>query len=414
MSFRRVLAPFLLVAVVALAADPRTGPELRTLDGKSLPGKLVKITGKEIVVSSNGQEISTPLEQVLHVDFRPAGKISGTRWLDVELIDGSLLHCLTFAPKGATAELTLVTGQTVKVPLNVITWVANEANDPKVQAWWKEELDKKRTSDLLAVRNKDTGKLEALKGTFGDGNDDGTSIQFDLDSAGTPRPVKLEKLSGMSFLRTPPVNPPPTMCKLTDVQGNLLMVSAVTVTPAGFSISTPAGAKIDYPEELLARLDYSKDKLMYLSDMELKVEQTIPLGDDIKADDFIGFSKDTDPGKKPVKLKVLVDGKEAQSTFTKWLDCHADTVIPLDLKGEYREFRAMVGVPGDAASSLPVTLKIEADGKEVLSLSRTRTDAAKDVYLLVKDVKRLRILVTSDSLLKDGQRLVLGDAKVSK
>src|SRR5262249_55023230 len=139
---------------------------------------------------------------------RPAGKITGTKWLDVELIDGSLLHCLSFAPKGVTAELTLVTGQAVKEPLNVVTWVANEANDPKVQAWWKEELDKKRTSDLLAVRNKETDKLEALKGTFGDGSEDGTSIQFDLDSAGTPRPVKLEKLAGMSFLRTPPANPP--------------------------------------------------------------------------------------------------------------------------------------------------------------------------------------------------------------
>jgi hypothetical protein len=36
------------------------------------------------------------------------------------------------------------------------------------------------------------------------------------------------------------------------------------------------------------------------------------------------------------------------------------------------------------------------------------------VNLLVKDVKRLRIQVTSESLIKDGQRLVLADAKVSK
>jgi hypothetical protein len=410
MSFRRALVPFLLFAFVALAADQRNGPELRTLDGKSIAGKVMKITDKEIVVSDNGKETTTPISRVLNVDFRPAGKISGTKWLDVELIDGSLLHCLTFAPKGATAELTLVTGQALKVPLNVVTWVANEANDAKVQAWWKEELDKKRTSDILAVRNLDTGKLEALKGTFGDGSEDGTSIQFDLDSAGTPRPLKLENakvpVMGMSFLRTPPANPPETVCKLTDVQGNLLMVSSVSVTPTGFSVTTPAGAKIDYPEDLLARLDYSKDKLMYLSDMELKVEQTIPLGDDIKADDFIGFSKDTDPGKKPLKLKA--------KTFTKWLDCHADTVIPVDLKGEYREFRTEVGVPADAASSMPVTLKIEADGKELVSLSLTRNDQPKPVSLLVKDVKRLRIVVTSESLLKDGQRLVLGDAKVSK
>src|SRR5262249_22693239 len=108
-----------------------------------------------------------------------------------------------------------------------------------------------------------------LPGTLGDGDAEGGAIMFDLRSAGNPRRVKLDNVHGLLFLRTPPANPPAVLCKIYDTADNLLIASAVALTgPAGFSVSTPSGLKLDYQAKLLSRLDFSKGKLTFLSALE--------------------------------------------------------------------------------------------------------------------------------------------------
>src|SRR5262245_46216051 len=190
MPVGRTLLALFLFAAVSLGAD------LRTLDGKTVSGEVVKLTDKEIVLRAGGEDVATPVEQVLVLELAPAPpKLTGVKYIDVELTDGSLLHCAQVGFKGKEVTLTLVSGQVLKAPLEAISYVVNDAQEEKTQQEWKEQIAKKRSSDVLATRRE--GELQTLKGTFGEASDDGKEIQFDHNSKGAPRGVPLELLQGM-------------------------------------------------------------------------------------------------------------------------------------------------------------------------------------------------------------------------
>src|SRR5206468_2919662 len=96
MPVGRTLLALFLFAAVSVAAD------LRTLDGKTISGDVMQLTDKEIVLRSAGKEVVTPIEQVLVLELGAAApaKLTGVKFLDVELTDGSLLHCSQVSFKG--------------------------------------------------------------------------------------------------------------------------------------------------------------------------------------------------------------------------------------------------------------------------------------------------------------------------
>ena len=109
------------------------------------------------------------------------------------------------------------------------------------------------------------------------------------------------------------------------------------------------------------------------------------------------------------------------TAYEKGLALHATTVLEYDLKGEYREFRAVVGIDDDVKGvGRPVLVTVEADGQRLaeVTLQRGVKDKAGPVPLVrnVKDVKRLRIIVTHDpaEFLDLGLHVDLADAFVSK
>jgi hypothetical protein len=59
-------------------------------------------------------------------------------------------------------------------------------------------------------------------------------------------------------------------------------------------------------------------------------------------------------------------------------------------------------------------VKIEADGKELLSQIVTRKDDRRELSYDISGVKQLRITVTSNRLLDFGDHVDLANAKLSK
>jgi hypothetical protein len=330
-------------------------------------------------------------------------KLTGVKYTDVELTDGSLLHCSQVELKAKEATLRLVSGQVVKAPLEAITYMVNDAQEEKTQQDWKEQIAKKRSSDVLAVRRE--GELQTLKGTFGEADGDGKEIQFDLNSKGAPRGVPLEKIYGMLFLRQPDPKAPPTLCKLYDTNANVVMMAAADVTAGGFTITTSSGVKIEYTKAQVARFDYSRDKVRYLSDMDpVKVVQTSTQGD-------------PEPYRRDKNLDGIAGLRLGGKIYNKGLAVHAYTSLEYQLDGEYREFTAVLGIDESVGGSDGQTIvKIEADGKELASeaVSRKDKDLPRKIQRSVSGVQRLRIVVQSPDLLDLGKHVDLADAKVSK
>src|SRR5262249_45095351 len=139
-----------------------------------------------------------------------------------------------------------------------------------------------------------------------------------------------EKVSGILFLRKGAELAKETKCKLFDAQGNVIMVAEVKPVAGGFRFTTPVGATIDYTTDSVAKLDYSKGKLSYLSDLEANVVEKFSL------ERFGHFRKDKNLDGGALRLKNQVYGKG--------LAVPATTELEYALGGDYREFRAMVGV----------------------------------------------------------------------
>ncbi|SRR5579875_759614 len=382
--------------------------ELHTLKGNILKGELENITDKEIVLRQNGKSSATPLAEVLKLDFPAVApvKLEGT-YSDIELTDGSRLHCKEWTIKAKQVELTTLAGQQIKLPLEAVSNILNDAQEEKYRKDWAERLARKRRRDM-AVLIRD-GTINAVEGTFGDADAEGKGIAFQLPD-GKKGTLLFSKLHGLIFQRELDPQAPPLLCKLYDSYQDIIMVSAVTRTPGGLSVTTPAGARFEIGQELLTRLDYTLDKVAYLSRLEpSKVVQ-------ISNFDFVDTyrrDRNLDNG----TLRIYGE------SYRIGLALHAHTELEYDLKGDYREFHALAGIDQTVGGEGgPVVLVIEGiiDGetKELYKKTFTREDP-KDkkegvINLNIKDVQKLRIIVRTGDLFDNGKHLDLVNAKVQK
>jgi len=408
----RVRVALLALCFVAWTICPAQTPapskaELHTLKGDVLKGDVVDITPKEIILKTGSAPVATPVAQVLKLDFpvNPV-KLEG-KFSDVELTDGSLFHCKEWTIKEKQVELKTLAGQTIKLPLPAVASILNDAQDEKYRRDWSERLSRKRRRDVVAVLKEET--VNALEGTIGDSDAEGKSIEFQIAS-GRKGKFPLANLHGIIFQRQLDPQAPPVLCKLFGSYHDFLMVSSATKTPTGLSVTTPSGAKIEVSLDVVTRLDYTLDKLAFLSQLEPnKVAQTSNFG-------FVDtYRRDKNLDNGPLRIY--------DENFPLGLALHAHTELEFDLKGDYREFHALAGIDQSVGGvGGPVVLVIEGviDGetKELYKKTFTRKDSRDRkngvIDLNIKDVQKLRIVVRTGDAFDNGKHLDLVNAKVQK
>jgi hypothetical protein len=402
----RVRAALLALLLIVSAAP---SAELSTLKGDVIKGELESITDKEIVLTDGSKRIATPLADVLKLDFPAitAARIDGNKYADVELTDGSLLHCKEWSIKGKEVALKTLAGQEIKLPLPAIANILVNASDEKHRKDWSERVARKRRRDVVAILNE--GTVNPVEGTLGAADAEGKTIEFQTAS-GRKRDLILANLHGLIFQRELDPQAPPLLCKLYTNHHDFLMVSSLTKTPTGLTVSTPAGAKIEVALDLVTRLDYTLDKIAFLSRMDpVKVVQTSNF-------DFIDtYRRDKNLDNGPMQIYG--------ERFSLGLALHAHTELEYDIKGDYREFHAIAGIDESVGGvGGPVVLVIEGviDGqpRELYKKTFTRKDGRDKkegaISLNIKDVQKLRIIVRTGDMFDNGKHLDLVNAKVQK
>jgi hypothetical protein len=391
-----------------LCVSTAPAAELHTLKGEVLKGDVQGINDKEIVLAVGGKRVATPLPQVLKIDFSAKKERLEEKYSDVELNDGTLLHCKDVAIKGKQIKLQTLAGQELDLPLSAVANVLFPAHEEKYRKEWSERVAKKHRQDVVCINK--SGTVNPLPGTIGEGDESGTKIAF-TTARGLSGSLPLSNVHGLIFFRELDPNAPPVLCKLYDSFGDVVMVSAATTTPKGLSVTTPAGAKIEYALDALTRLDYTQDKVTFLSHATpVKVIETSNM------EHIEHYRRDVNLDGRPLR----VWGKE----YPLGLALHAHTELEFDLKGDYREFKAVVGIDETVGGiDGPVVLEIEGDGKTLFRQTYTRKmkfeneeqkKKMTEPTLNIKDVQRLRIIVKSGELLDLGKHLDLANAKVSK
>lgn len=399
---RTLLAlPALLACITLGFAEPA---KVKTLPGKELQGELISLdgTGLTIKVKEGGKDVDVkvPIAEVLDINLQAVSPPAGAKYVDVELVDGTVLHCAHMAILEKELDLKLIAGHEVKVPLASVATVLNDAQDKTVRENWKRFLARQTTRDLIAIKKE--GSISTLEGTLHGGDAQGKTIGFELKGAAAPVRVLLSRVHGLSFFRKREGNLEDPLCKLTDTSGNTLVVTKMAVAGGVYTFTTGAGVKLEYPAAQLARLDFSKGKLVYLSDLD---PARITESPGLEGTDRFKRDKNLDGG------NLRINGVP----YTKGLAVPATTELVYDINGDFKHFKAVVGFDDQVGGDSNVKILIEGDGRELFKTEMKRSE--KKTLPLVVDVtrvKNLRIVVSSADLLDLGYHVNFADAKVSK
>ncbi len=398
--------------LAALTLSP--GADLQTLAGKTISGELVGLDRQTIVLrSSAGDSIRVPVADVLQVTLpAPDGPPRGAHTA-VELTDGSVLLCSAIAIKGGTAELTMIQDVKVTLPVTAVFTILRDAHEPKVRQEWQDFVSKRGRLDMVVVRADD--KLNGLEGTFGPGT--GDAIEFTASGADQKRTIRLNRVQGLIFVQKADPEAPAPLCKVSDNAGNVLVAADIVLNAHGLTVTTVSGARVTLPDaKPLVKLDFSKGKLAYLSDLTptrdavtistLAVTGEKPTLATLDDSQLFPYRKDVNLDNQPLKL----NGKQ----YAKGISLHAGTQLVYPLGADYKEFRAVLGVDDGVGTESRVDVTIEGDSRELFRGQTKAKESPKPLALDVRGVRDLRITIRAIGLDDFGSQASLADAKVSK
>lgn len=394
-----LLVVFLLVLLALPHAHTASAADVTTLKGEKLVGDLIALNDRELVLRVEGREQVVPLADLLAIQLRDPGSASlPKQFIDVELVDGSMLRGSAAIIKGKKLHLVLVDGREMTIDVPRIAYVLNNAQDPIVRKAFDAVYAERVKSDRFFVRR--DSRLDGLEGTFGDGSEDGKSIAFTTKD-GESRRLPQDRLAALMFNNRLEGNVPPTLCRIGDVHGNRLNVQRATLADGKLQLVTVGGLTLEFPQiESIAALDFSKDKVIYLSDLK-------PADEDRGFDELpVVVARDGNLDFQPIQMEGRV--------YSRGLTLHAPIALTFDLNAEYKEFQAVVGVDSSVQTPSHVRLIIEGDGRPLLQTEVKAKESPKPVNLDVRKVRQFTIRVEQAAGLPFGHQLTLADARVTK
>lgn len=387
----RALALTLLLTPIITAAD------LNTLKGKKLTGDLVSIDDQGIVIKTDAGNVSTPVPEALQLTLTATPAKMPDKYIDVELIDGTLFHCKAYSFKGKTLELDVLPGTARSVPMDKVAYILTDAQDANTRKEFDAIFSERGRRDRFFVRKGD--RLDGLEGTFGDATPDGKSIAFEM-SSGERRSLPLDKLVALLFNNRLEGNIPPTVCKVVDAYQNTVIANKATLAGGKLTLVTVAQVTVEYPTlQTLAMLDFSKDKVVFLSDMKLGAENMFD-------DTQVTYNKDKNLDNQTITLEGV--------PYAKGLVVHAGLNLKADLGGEFKDFKATLGFDPNCAPVSDVKVIFEGDGRQLYTAEVRAKERPQPITLDVKKVRSLKISVVPSEGLFIGRQVTLADAKVSK
>jgi hypothetical protein len=383
----------LLAIVPALAAD-----DLIALNGKNISGSIAAITNTDVTMKTDAGPVATPMAQVLAINLRNVKPLDpAAKYTDVHLLDDTVIHCKDVEFQGKDVALSLFSGTVLKVPLASIITVVRDGQNRILARKFEDVAGKKLKRDRIVILR--DGDLNVLEGTLGEVNAKDKTVQFKSEVNGTLVNIPLERLHGMVFYR-PDVAAEPAMCKVLDVDGNMLIAAKLAHDGTKLVMTTTLGHQLTLPAEVLAKLDFNMGKLTYLSDLEpAKVVEKSGIG-------LVNrFRRDVNLDGEP----IILEG----NTHAKGLSLHAYTELEYNLAGKFKDFKAILGVDVRTGSDSQAKVAIYCDGAEVFSETIT-PGKVRPLALNVKDVTTLRIVVRSRDFLDLHDHVTFADARVNQ
>lgn len=394
---------FVILVGGLLASAPEV--ELETLAGETYAGQLVELDDERALLATDDGEQSLSLADVLHLVPRSASSHKADPSVWVELIDGSTVVCTEYEAAQGTARVTLLQGSVLEVPTSAIGVVRFHKSSAATAAQWQRILERNIAGDLVVVRKDDT--IDFLEGLLSEVTPE--TVQFELD--GELLPVKRTKLEGVVYYHSP-AELPEAIGRVHLAGGSVLPAQSLLLKDDSLHIVTPAGVAIDAPSSDLSRLDFSRGKVVYLSDLEWDARRSgwtpyFGRSDQLPAlAAFYQPQRDRSFGGEPLRLDNKVYGKG--------LSLRSRTELTYRLPDAFRRFIATVGIDDSVGEAGHVQLIIRGDGQPLFDGVVTGRDPPRPLQLDIDGVRELQIVVDYGEDLDVADYLNLCEAKVIK
>ena len=410
-----MLRPALGLLLALIVSPVVSAAEIVPLAGKPIKGTILGVDSLFVTYKDDANaEVKIPVKEMSSVELGPkAPTLEEVAYDEIELTDGSLLRTVPGSAKfklkkiepGSLPGPAGTDAPTVDVPLNAIFVLLRDAHKPANRADWKKLLAVRGKRDLFVIREKrDTGEvLNQLEGTVLTGSADGDRIEFE-QTGGEKSDFALSRATGGIVFNQPPrAVILPTVCKVVDTFGNVVIATSVEFAGSGLKVKSVSGAILEYKTlASVSKLDFSQGNLAYLSDLEPEIEAPKAL----EGEPYFTYTKN----KTAMGLPLRLDGK----TYPKGLWIYPETTLRYKLGAEFKTFHVVLGIDETVQiATSAVKLTIEADGRPLFSQVVGRKDKALEKLFDVKEVKELKITVERESLYT-GSQINLGDARLQK
>ncbi|MBX9788028.1 MAG: NPCBM/NEW2 domain-containing protein [Pirellulales bacterium] len=411
------MTSLVLICAAVLAANLEV--ELQTVAGESQRGELVAISTDEITLATTDGQRRWPLVDVLDIASAKAPAPQGPPGVLVALRDGSRVRATNYTTSSDVAQIELVDGAKLSLPIAAVHWVRWEparagegvaageggAAGPSDNDW-QQFVERATEADLLVVRKKD--EVDSVDGQIGDVGAETVALAFDDERLDVNR----KKIVGLIYYRAQDAAPAAPLAKLQTADGSVWAAKNLTLAEAGFALETTAGAKVDVPVAALVRIDFSQGKVLYLSDLEWDAAQS-------QRTPYFGPPMPLDAAVDPYapQRDRAFEGGEltlGRKTFRKGLALHSRTRLVFRLPEDYRRLTAVVGIDDRLSDQGNVKLEIVGDEKTLLSAVVKGGDPPLPLELDVSGVRRLTITVDFGDAQDVADHLDLCDLRIIK
>ncbi len=411
---------FILLHTLSLLVTAPPAPvEIRTLAGETIAAQLVELEPDKLTIEVNGQPRPLPLAQLQQVTFDNKPRAAATPKIWVELRDGSVLAADEYSVHSDTAHVALTGDKPLELPVRSIRTVRFKEQTPDQHGEWLEILQLPTRTDLIVIRKDD--HIDSIAGVVRDIGDD--AVQFELE--GQPIPVKLEKVEGLVYHESTPAQLPPSTFRVTDIDGTELEGAGWTATESGVRFQSPLGVEITRSFVQLRHIDFSADKIIFLSDLKPRAMTWMPYFEAAKLSETLAqFYRPkmdraltrSDSASDDGKLQLLAagGGQPVPETFEKGIAMHSRSSLVFDLPDDVRQFRATAGIDFRVRDHGNVRLVIRGDGRELYAENIAGADPPRELSVNIAGVRQLELFVDYGENLDIGDHLNLCNARLVK
>lgn len=385
------------------AAPPAV--EVETTDGGVVAGGLVELGAGGIKLATDRGPVSLEIAKLTGISPKGVPEGAGPppgAW--VELVDGSSLVGSAYTATEGRARLTLPGGEALDIPTQDVKWVRFQSPTEAVSSQWSRIVGSELKSDVLVVKTAET--IDYHKGVLRDVTAE--VVRFELD--GEVLPIKRAKVYGLAYYHPAGRELPQTLGTLSEASGATWSVQTIALVGEKLQWTTPAGLKLTRGLAAVTRIDFSRGKVVYLSDLEPESVSWTPYISLGKG--FPSRAESAAPRRDRSHDGGLLhlDGK----SYRKGMGLTSRSLVVYRLPERYSRFVATAGIDDRVRPRGHVRLVVRGDERVLLDQAVAGTEPAKPVSLDLTGVRRLSILVDFGEDLDAADYLDLAEARLVK